>query len=131
MLSTIDTGGSRAIFDVRLDPFDPTGTTFYASDQSASRLLVVDALAGKITKTIPLDKNPSQIAFLDAQWLVVSETDHDALAVVDRIAGTVEARIEVFEASSPRGFCAELAHLRSHRANALYDARGGERGRGV
>src|SRR5262249_34932728 len=104
VVSKIDTNGSAKIFDVRLDPFDPNGNGFYATDQTKSRLLVIDANAGSITRTIALDKNPAQMAFLDATYMVVAEADHDALAVVDRVAGTVEARVPVFDPKAPHGF---------------------------
>ncbi|HEX7600023.1 MAG TPA: alkaline phosphatase family protein, partial [Polyangiaceae bacterium] len=80
------------------------GKTFYASDQTNSRLIELDAVAGKITRTIALDKNPSQIAFLDAKYLVVTESDHDALAIVDRVSGMVAAHVDVFESKAPHGF---------------------------
>jgi hypothetical protein len=104
VLATIDTGTTRSVFDVRLDPFDPAGKTFYASDQTNSQLLELDAMAGTITRKIALDKNPSQIAFLDAQYLVVTESDHDQLAVVDRVSGMVASHVDVFESKSPHGF---------------------------
>ena len=95
---------SRAIFDLRLDPFDPGGTTFYASDQGGSRLLQIDAAAGTISRTIALRKNPAQLAFLDATYLAVAESDSDAIAIVNRASGEVEARAPVFEPDAPRGF---------------------------
>jgi len=103
-LAVVDIEGSHAVFDVRLDPFDPAGKTFYASDQSASRLIELDAAAGKVTRTIDLQKNPAQLVFLDATWMVVAEADSDALAIVDRVAGSVATRVQVFEPDSPRGF---------------------------
>jgi hypothetical protein len=66
--------------------------------------VAIDAAAGKVTQTIALEKNPSQIVFLDATYAVVAESDSDSLAVVDRVAGTVEARVPVFEPDAPRGF---------------------------
>lgn len=103
LLATVDVGSS-AIYDLRLDPFDPAGTTVWASDQANSRVLAVDAAAGKATRSIALGRNPSQIVFLDATWMVVAEANGDALAVVDRVAGTVGAHVPVFEADAPRGF---------------------------
>jgi hypothetical protein len=102
-LATLPTGGSHAIFDVRLDPFDPAGALFYASDQSGSALLEIDAAAGVITRTIELARNPSQIAFLDERYLAVAEANSDSLAIVDRAAGEVAARVPVFEEDAPRG----------------------------
>lgn len=103
-LATIPITGSHSIFDLRLDPFDPSGATFYASDQGASRLLEIDAAAGTVTRTVELRKNPAQIAFLDATYLVVAESDSDAIAIVNRASGQVDARVPVFEPDAPRGF---------------------------
>jgi DNA-binding beta-propeller fold protein YncE len=103
-LASIPIDGSQSIFDLRLDPFDPEGDTFYASDMGGSRLMEIDAATSTITRTIPLMKNPAQMAFLDPTYVVVAEADSDALAVVNRAAGEVEARVPVFEPDSPRGF---------------------------
>lgn len=103
-LAAIPVEGSHAIFDLRLDPFDPAGKTFYASDIGGSRLLQIDLDTASITRTIPLQKNPAQMAFLDPTTMVVAEADSDSLAVVNRAAGTVDARVPVFEPDSPRGF---------------------------
>jgi DNA-binding beta-propeller fold protein YncE len=103
-IGTIALKGTRAVFDIRLDPFDPTGTLFYATDQSQSRLLEIDGKKGVLKRSFALDKNPSQVTFLDATYLVVAETDSDALAVVNRVTGMVEARVPVFEKDAPHGF---------------------------
>jgi hypothetical protein len=103
-IATLALPGTRAVFDIRLDPFDPTGTLFYATDQSQSRLLEIDGAKGTLKRSFPLDKNPSQILFLDATYLVVAETDSDVLAVVNRVTGMVEARVPVFEKDAPHGF---------------------------
>jgi len=103
-LATISIQGSRALFDLKLDPFDPEGVTFYASDQSQMRLLEIDGAAGSIKRAISLQKNPAQIAFLDGTYMVVAEADSDSIAVVNRASGEVEARVPVFEKGSPRGF---------------------------
>jgi hypothetical protein len=103
-LATIPIKGTRTVFDLRLDPFDPSGTLFYASDEGRGQLLEVDAEAGKINRSIQLAKNPEQIVFLDATYLVVAESDRDRLAIVNRAVGMVEAEVEVFEKGSPPGF---------------------------
>ncbi len=95
--------GAHSIFDIKADPFDPTGKLFYASDQGNSRVIEIDAVAGAATRTIALERNPSQIAFLDATYMVVAEANSDALAIIDRPAGTVAARVDVFEPGAPRG----------------------------
>jgi DNA-binding beta-propeller fold protein YncE len=57
-----------------------------------------------VTRTIQVEKNPSQIVFLDATYLLVTETDGDSIALIDRAAGTVASRIPVFEKGAPHGF---------------------------
>lgn len=103
-LASITIDGSKAVFDLRLDPFDAAGVTFYASDQGGSRLLEIDGAKGAITRTIDLQKNPAQIAFLDATYMVVAEADTDSIAVIDRASGALSTRIPVFEADAPHGF---------------------------
>lgn len=104
ILTSISLGGSTTVFDLKLDPFDPAGKTFYASDMKRGKLLEIDGAAAKITKTIDLQKNPEQLAFLDAVYMVVTESDSDSIAVVNRVSGEVEARVPVFEKDAPRGF---------------------------
>jgi DNA-binding beta-propeller fold protein YncE len=96
--------GSKAIFDLRLDPDDPAGNTFYASDQGQTQLIEIDAAAASVTRTVPLQKNPAQIVFLDATFMAVTEEDNDSIAVVDRVAGAVAADVPVFAAGAPHGF---------------------------
>jgi YVTN family beta-propeller protein len=95
---------SKQIFDLKLDPFDPSGTTVYATDEGAGKVYEIDAAKGMITRTIDVKKNPAQLAFLDAQYMVVAESDSDAIAIIDRAAGQVAAEQHVFEDKSPRGF---------------------------
>jgi YVTN family beta-propeller protein len=92
------------VFDLQLDPFDPSGTLFYATDESASKVYEIDAAQAKITRTIAVGKNPAQLAFLDPQYMVVAEADSDVIAILDRAAGEVAAEVHVFEDKSPRGF---------------------------
>jgi hypothetical protein len=96
--------GVDKVFDLRLDPFDPAGTTFYATDFVQHRLLEIDAAHGKLVRTVQLEGHPAQIAFLDATWAVVTEANTDAIAIVDRAKGTVAARIPAFEKDAPHGF---------------------------
>lgn len=104
LLATISTNNAHAIFDIRLDPFDPLGQTFYATDQTANRLLEIDLGKGAITRSIDLGKSPAQLVFLDETFVVVAEAMGDAIAIVNRATGTVAAHVPVFEANSPRGF---------------------------
>lgn len=103
-IAAIPLTGTRAVFDLRLDPFDPQGDTFYATDMGGRRLLEIDATSAGITREIALEKNPEQLVFLDATWLAVAESDSDALAIVNRATGQVGARVPVFEPDAPRGF---------------------------
>ncbi len=91
------------IFDLRIDPFDPAGTTFYATDFSQNRVIEIDAAAGKLVRTIALEGHPTQIAFLDATYAVVSEATGDTLAIVDRAKGTVASRATVLDKDAPHG----------------------------
>jgi DNA-binding beta-propeller fold protein YncE len=102
-LATIPVG-SKAVFDLQRDPFDPKGALFYATDQFKGRLLEIDAAAGALTRTLALPKNPSQLVFLDATYLAVASADGDELALVDRAALTVVAHVPVFEKDAPHGF---------------------------
>jgi DNA-binding beta-propeller fold protein YncE len=102
-LTSIDVG-TKTIFDLQHDPFDPTGKVFYATDQAGMRLLELDVAAGSITRTITLAKNPTQLVFLDATYAAVTEADGDSIAIVDRAAGTVASRVPVFQKSAPPGF---------------------------
>ena len=75
---------SHSLFDLVRDPFEPTGHVFYATDQSRAAILEIDAEKATITRSIQVEKNPSQIVFLDATYLLVTETDGDSIAVVNR-----------------------------------------------
>ena len=95
--------GSKAIFDLQRDPFDPSGALFYATDASGGRLLEINAATVKVTRTVALAKNPAQLVFLDATYLAVTSADADELAIVDRAAGTVVAHVPIFEQGAPHG----------------------------
>ncbi len=95
--------GSNTIFDLQHDPFDTTGTLFYATDMGGGRLLEIDASAGTITRTVMLDKNPEQIVFLDATYAAITEADSDEVAIVDRAAGTVASQVAIFPKTAPHG----------------------------
>lgn len=96
--------GVAHVFDLRLDPFDPAGTTFYATDFAENRLLELDATKGKLVRAIALEGHPAQLTFLDATYAVVAEANSDTLVVVDRAKGTVVSRVPVFEKNAPPGF---------------------------
>ncbi len=81
----------------------PPGTLFYATDMSGGRLVEIDAAAGKVTRTVALDKNPQQVVFLDATYAVIAEADSDEIALVDRAAGTVASQVPIFTKGAPHG----------------------------
>jgi len=103
-VATIATNGSHAIFDLKIDPFDPAGTTFYATDQSANKLLELEIGKTAPTRSVDLGKSPAQLAFLDETYAVVAEAHGDAIAIVNRATGKVDMRVPIFEANAPRGF---------------------------
>jgi DNA-binding beta-propeller fold protein YncE len=102
-LATIPLDKSHAVFDLKLDPFDPAGKTFYLTDQSANRLVEIDGMTAQVTRTVALTKSPAQMVFLDATYMVVAEAHGDALAIVNRAKGTVETQVPVFEKDAPHG----------------------------
>jgi DNA-binding beta-propeller fold protein YncE len=96
--------GSKAVFDLRRDPFDPAGKIFYATDIEKARLLEIDGAAGTVTRTVALTKNPAQLVFLDGTYVAVASSDGDEIAVVDRAAMNVVSRVPVFEKDGAPGF---------------------------
>ena len=96
--------GTKAVFDLQHDPFDTVGNVFYAVDEAGKRLLQLDVAAGSVTRTVPLAKNPTQMLFLDATYVAVTEADNDSIAVVDRAAGMVASDVPVFQQGSPHGW---------------------------
>lgn len=103
VLKTIGVG-SNTVFDVQRDPFDATGDAMVVSDEGKGELYLVDGAAMKVTGKVALDKNPAQLAFLDATYLAVAESDSDKIAIVDRVALSVVARVPAFEDNAPRGY---------------------------
>jgi DNA-binding beta-propeller fold protein YncE len=103
LLATVPLG-SRTVFDLRADPFDPTGNLYYATDTAGSRLLSIDLAQGAVTRAVDLAKNPAQLVFLDAANVAVASSDGDEIAIVDRAAGAVVTEVPVFEKDAPHGF---------------------------
>jgi hypothetical protein len=102
-VGSISTGGASAIFDVRIDPFDPMGNTFYATDQSGSNLIEIEIGQNAPTRTLPLAKSPAQLVFLDETYAAVAEAHGDSIALVNRATMKVDARIPIFDTDAPRG----------------------------
>jgi len=99
----ISTGGSYAIFDVRVDPFNPAGNTFYATDQSGSKLIEIEVGKNAPTRTLGLAKSPAQFVFLDETYVAVAEAHGDSIALVNRATMKVDSRAPIFDADAPRG----------------------------
>ncbi len=99
----ISTGGVFAIFDVRMDPFDPVGNTFYATDQNGSKLLELEIGKNAPTRSLTLAKSPAQIVYLDEIYMAVAEAHGDSIAIVNRATMMADAHVPIFDADAPRG----------------------------
>jgi hypothetical protein len=91
--------GAQDVFAIRFDPNDPTGKTAYAtlwnaavSDDTKMPLAQIDLSAMKST-TIPVGKEPEDMAFLDARYMVVANGFSDSLSIVDRPAAMVASTV--------------------------------------
>ena len=93
--------GQPDVFAIRFDPSDPSGQTAYAT-------LWIDALRGSDLDVMPLaqldlstmkatslavGKEPEDMAFLDARYMVVANGLSDALSIIDRPAKAVAATV--------------------------------------
>ena len=103
-LAGIPLPSSHSVFDIQRDPFDPLGNTFYATDQSTSKVHEIDAAQAKITRSVDVEKSPAQLVFLDATYMIVAEAFGDSIALINRATGKVDARVPVFEPDAPHGF---------------------------
>lgn len=101
-VGTIATG-SFAVFDLRVDPFDPVGNTFYATDQNESKLLELEVGGNAPKRSLAMAKGPAQVVFLDETYMVVAEAHGDSIAIVNRATMTMESRVAIFDAMAPRG----------------------------
>jgi len=70
-LARVDLGGSDH-YTVAMDPNDTTGEVAYVSMWANAQIASIDLSTGTIKKTIPVGKDPEQMAFLDARWMVVA-----------------------------------------------------------
>lgn len=102
-VGSISTGGSFSFFDLQRDPFDPAGNTFYATDQTNSKLIEIEIGMNAPTRTVALAKSPAQVVFLDATYMAVAEAHGDSIAVVNRATMKVDAQAPIFDAKAPRG----------------------------
>jgi DNA-binding beta-propeller fold protein YncE len=89
------------VFEIRFDPNDPSGQTAYAtmwidalnpSNPNVMPLSQIDLSTMKAT-TIPVGKEPEDMAFLDARYMVVANGLSDSLSIIDRSALMVVATV--------------------------------------
>jgi DNA-binding beta-propeller fold protein YncE len=95
--------GQPDVFAIRFDPNDPAGQTAYAtlwissisaSDPDVMPLVQIDLSTMK-AMSLPVGKEPEDMAFLDARYMVVANGLSDALSVVDRPAAQVVATVSL------------------------------------
>jgi sugar lactone lactonase YvrE len=96
----VDTGQADA-FEIRFDPGDATGNTAYVTDwlgpssgnvSTSMRVAQLD-VAGQKSTTIAVGKEPEDMAFLDARYMVIANGLSDSLAIIDRPASKVVATV--------------------------------------
>lgn len=84
--------GAPEVFGVYFDPNDALGQYAYVSLWGSSKVLEIDLTdpkAPEVKRSFATPKDPQGITFLDARWLIASGDLGDALAIVDRVSGTV------------------------------------------
>jgi hypothetical protein len=95
--------GQDDVFELRFDPNDPTGNTAYATlwlspsngtDSTSMRVAQLDVSA-LTSQTIAVGKEPEDMVFLDARYMVVANGLSDSLAIIDRPASKVAATVEL------------------------------------
>jgi hypothetical protein len=91
VLGEVGIGGADT-FGVYFDPNDPSGRYAYVSLWADSKVAEIDlgAQSGPaLSRTFDTEKDPEQIAFLDARWMVVANDLGETLSLVDRVSGQV------------------------------------------
>jgi hypothetical protein len=101
-LDEISIGGD-SVFEIAVDPFDTAGTTLYATLWDGNALVEIDAAAGRVTREMPLGKNPEGIEFLSGELMVVTSADVDRLTLIDRIAWQQRAEVDLRQPGEPYG----------------------------
>ena len=95
--------GQNDVFELRFDPNDPTGNTAYATlwlspsngtDSTSMRVAQLDVSA-LTSQTIAVGKEPEDMVFLDARYMVVANGLSDSLAIIDRPASKVAATVQL------------------------------------
>ena len=104
---SIDPGVSD-VFEIRFDPNDPTGNTAYASmwhgsatvgDSTKMLVLQLDVANAKATRIV-VGKEPEEMVFLDARYMVVANGFSDSLSIIDRPAGIVASEVPLIATGS-------------------------------
>lgn len=80
--------GANEAFGSAFDKNDPTGHHAYVTMWASRNVAEIDAFEGKLVRTLPTDKDPQGLAFLDARWMAVANSMGDTISLVDRVAGT-------------------------------------------
>jgi len=95
--------GQDDVFELRFDPDDATGNTAYATlwvapasgtDSTSMRVAELDVSA-RTSQTIAVGKEPEDMVFLDARYMVVANGLSDSLAIIDRPASKVAATVQL------------------------------------
>ena len=112
--------GQKDVFAIRFDPNDPAGNTAYASlwmgpaagDNNVMRVAQMD-VAGQKSTTIAVGKEPEDMVFLDARYMVVANGLSDSLAIIDRPASKVAATVQLDAVGlEPTSLAWDSAHAR-------------------
>ncbi len=91
VLGQVDVGTTDS-FGVYFDPNDPTGRYAYVSLWPKSQVAEIDLAASSgpaLSRTFDTEKDPEEITFLDARWMVVANDLGETLSLVDRVSGQV------------------------------------------
>src|SRR5579859_4160279 len=121
--------GAADVYEIRFDPSDPTDNTAYAtlwlgsaSGNDSMRLAQLD-VGGLKSTTIPVGKEPEDMVFLDARFMVVANGLSDSLAIVDRAAAKVVANVQLGEVGlEPTSLAYDAAHARIYATLASANA---------
>ena len=125
--------GANDVFELRFDPNDATGNTAYATlwispaagtDSSSMRVAQLD-VAGLKSQTIGVGKEPEDMVFLDARYMVVANGLSDSLAVIDRPASKVAATVPLGTAGlEPTSLAYDAANKRLYATLSSVNAVG-------
>jgi sugar lactone lactonase YvrE len=122
--------GQPDVYAIRFDPNDSTGNTAYATlwlgpsggGSDSMRVAQID-VAGQKSTTIGVGKEPEDMVFLDARYMVVANGLSDAIAVVDRPASKVAATVQLGTVGlEPTSLAYDAAHARLYATLASANA---------